>query len=386
MSLDRTIRIIPAIHRDRNVITFSYDYDGELVAIMKGMKQMRWSRTMKKWYVEEKDFDLHSFFEKFKGKAYLDYSALKQENRIKPWPHPAPVKEKYNLSTIKSQLSPTVREQFQSFKKWMEQKRYAENSIKTYIHQLEIFFGFYQDRDPQSITEGDITRFNSEFIIRHGLSATFQNQTISALKQFFGYTGNKFISAENLERPRKGRPLPKVIPLEIVKEMLASIPNPKHKVALSAIYGLGLRRGELLNLKLSAIDFQRKAVTIFNAKGKKDRILPLPEKLENMMLDYIRLKAPQTWLIEGNVKGGRYSATSLQNIFDKYMSNIKKGHNFTLHCLRHSIATHLLEGGTDLRFIQELLGHKSSRTTEIYTHVSMKSLKNIRNPLNDFDI
>ena len=135
-----------------------------------------------------------------------------------------------------------------------------------------------------------------------------------------------------------------------------------------------------------AIDFHRKTVTIYNAKGKKDRVLPLPEKLEKMMADYIRLKQPQTWLIESTRRGRKYSATSLHNIFEKYMTGVKKNHNFTIHCLRHSIATHLLESGTDLRFIQELLGHKSSRTTEIYTHVSMKSLKNIKNPFNDFDI
>ena len=139
-------------------------------------------------------------------------------------------------------------------------------------------------------------------------------------------------------------------------------------------------------MRLSAIDFQRKVVTIFNAKGKKDRILPLPERLEKMILDYIKLKQPQTWLIEGDIKGRPYSATSLQNIFGKDMMRVKKNHNFTLHCLRHSIATHLLESGTDIRYIQELLGHKSSRTTEIYTHVSIKSLRNIKNPFNDFDI
>src|SRR5690554_2776758 len=183
------------------------------------------------------------------------------------------------------------------------------------------------------------------------------------------------LDIEEIERPRKGRPLPKVIPLELVQQMLATIPNLKHKVALSTIYGLGLRRSELLNLKLNDIDFIRKTVTVLNSKGKKDRVLPLPLKLEVMMSSYLKTHQPQAWLIEGSAKGKKYSATSLQNIFDKYMSKIKKTHNFTLYCLRHSIATHLLENGTDLRYIQELLGHKSSRTTEIYTHVSMKSLK-----------
>jgi hypothetical protein len=124
-------------------------------------------------------------------------------------------------------------------------------------------------------------------------------------------------------------------------------------------------------MQLSVIDFQRKVVSVLNAKGKKDRVLPLPEKLEHMMQDYIKKNKPVTWLIEGNLKGNQYSATSLQNIFDKYMSNIKSNHNFTLHCLRHSIATHLLESGKDLRYIQELLGHKVDSTdpTGLLSHL-----------------
>lgn len=231
-------------------------------------------------------------------------------------------------------------------------------------------------KKPEEISNADIIDFNSDLILKNNLSSTFQNQTISALKKFYGVHFNRNIEIEELKRPIKSRQLPKVIPLEIVKEMLSTIPNLKHKVALSTIYGLGLRRSELMDLKLSAIDFQRKVVSIFNAKGKKDRVLPLPVKLEKLIVEYIKMEKPQTWLIEGNRKGYPYSATSLQNIFGKYMANAKKDHKFTLHCLRHSIATHLLENGTDLRYIQELLGHKSSRTTEIYTHVSMKSLAN----------
>jgi integrase/recombinase XerD len=185
----------------------------------------------------------------------------------------------------------------------------------------EFFFGYYSDIEPENITAQHITSFNSEFILKNKLSATFQNQTISALKKFYTWSSSRKIEIESIERLRKSRPVPKVIPLEIVKEMLASISNPKHKLALSTIYGLGLRRSELLNLKLSAIDFHRKTVTVYNSKGKKDRVLPLPEKLEKMMADYIRQKQPQTWLIESTVKGKPYSATSLQNIFEKYMND-----------------------------------------------------------------
>ena len=372
-----------AEHNQTPVVKVVFGYNRPIINKLKETTNARWSASQKCWYISREEFNLNIFFENFRELAYIDYSGLKTEKN-----NHAEITnvKKYSALALKKQLSPKVKIEIDEFKTWMQQKRYGDNTVKTYIHQLEIFFGFYAQKTPDKITNADITAFNSNFVLKHKLSATFQNQTISALKQFYSRLYRKNIDIDDMERPRKSRPLPKVIPIEIVKEMLASINNPKHKLALSTIYGLGLRRSELLNLQLSVIDFQRKVVSVLNAKGKKDRVLPLPVKLEHMMQDYIKKNKPVTWLIEGHSKGRQYSATSLQNIFDKYMSNIKSNHNFTIHCLRHSIATHLLENGTDLRYIQELLGHKSSRTTEIYTHVSIKSLKNIKNPFNDFDV
>ncbi|MGC9353998.1 MAG: tyrosine-type recombinase/integrase [Mariniphaga sp.] len=377
------ITLSTATHREQPVVKVEFAYNRELIDALKANTNARWSANMNCWYIPKNSFVLGDFFTAMKPVAWIDYSGVKNKDSQQT---PKSSVKKYSPAAMKKRIQPETRLKIDDFKKWLEQGRYGENTVKTYIHQLDIFFGYYSDRIPKEITTQDITAFNSEFILKNNLSATFQNQTISALKKFYTWNSSRKIEIESIERPRKSKPLPKVIPLEIVKEMLASISNPKHKLALSTIYGLGLRRSELLNLKLTAIDFLRKTVTVYNSKGKKDRVLPLPEKLEKMMADYIRQKQPQTWLIESTVKGKPYSATSLQNIFEKYMNGVKENHNFTIHCLRHSIATHLLESGTDLRYIQELLGHKSSRTTEIYTHVSMKSLKNIKNPFNDFDI
>jgi site-specific recombinase XerD len=347
-------------HNQIPVVKVVFGYNQPIINKLKQTTNARWSASQKCWHIAREDFNLNNFFENFRELAYIDYSALKAEKTKATEITP---EKKYSAMALKQQLPEEVKIKIDEFKNWMQQKRYGDNTVKTYIHQLEIFFGFYAQKKPEEITNTDITAFNSEFVLKYNLSATFQNQTISALKQFYSRLYRKNIDIDDMERPRKGRPLPKVIPVEIVREMLSSITNPKHKLALSTIYGLGLRRSELLSLKLSEIDFQRKVVTVLNAKGKKDRVLPLPEKLEKMMMDYIKKNKPATWLIEGNLKGRQYSATSLQNIFDKYMSNIKSNHNFTIHCLRHSIATHLLESGTDLRYIQELLGHKSSKTT-----------------------
>jgi integrase/recombinase XerD len=211
---------------------------------------------------------------------------------------------------------------------------------------------------------------------------------INSIKLFYqnSYGLKSGIIPDDLERPWQGRKMPKVIAKADIEKMLSLTQNLKHRTALTVIYSCGLRRGELISLQLKDIDFERMTVTILNGKGQKDRVLPLGNKLAGLLKKYIPAYKPKTYLIEGANPGEKYSETSLENIFHKNFAKVKENHNFTLHCLRHSYATHLLEAGTSLRYIQELLGHKSSKTTEIYTYVSMTGLKNIRNPIDDFDI
>ena len=284
------------------------------------------------------------------------------------------------------ELSEAHSKEIENLKKWMVQKRYSESTIRTYAHCLQQFFRYYSKKQIEEIEVFDIESFNNKFIIKHSYSPKTQNQYLSAIKTF--YIKMKGIKYEfgNIERPIEGMKLPKVIPVEDVQELIRKTANIKHKTALTTIYSLGLRRSELLNLRIDDIDFKRNVVNIINSKGKKDRVLPLPKKLKVLLLDYMVKYEPEQWLIEGQTAGQQYSATSLAKVFNKNMNHIIKNHKFTLHSLRHSYATHLLDSGVDLRIIQELLGHKSSRTTEIYTHVSMRSLKNIINPLDDFEI
>jgi site-specific recombinase XerD len=276
--------------------------------------------------------------------------------------------------------------QIDYFEAWLKSRRYSNSTIKTYTEALKVFLKYFQDRDPAEISNKDFILFNSNFILKNGYSASYQNQVINAIKLFYLKVENRTLSIEDIERPKRYNPLPKVIPKEMVDKMLTSIPNFKHKTALTLIYACGLRRSELINLRLKDLDSKRRTVTIVNGKGQKDRVLPVSEKLMKMIIKYYKLYRPATYLIEGQFKGNNYSETSLEKIFHKYLGKIYKNHNFTLHCLRHSYATHLLEAGVSLRYIQELLGHKSSKTTEIYTHVSMTGLQNIKNPADDFDL
>lgn len=191
------------------------------------------------------------------------------------------------------------------------------------------------------------------------------------------------IDVELIQRPRSEKKLPNVLSKQEVKLILESLQNTKHKAMLSLLYACGLRRSELLNIKLQDILSDRKLLHIKQSKGKKDRIVPLSDKLLDMLRDYYKTYKPKVWLFEGQQEGETYSERSLELVFKNALkqSGIKKP--ATLHWLRHSYATHLLENGTDLRYIQELLGHKSSKTTEIYTHVSTQSIQQIKSPFDD---
>jgi integrase/recombinase XerD len=185
---------------------------------------------------------------------------------------------------------------------------------------------------------------------------------------------------EQFDRPRREHKLPNVLSKEEVKAILNASGNIKHRSMLSLIYACGLWRSELLHLKPGDIDSKRHMLIIRNSKGKKDRMVPISDKIIEMLREYYVAYRPVTWLFEGQTEGTLYSETSLAKVLDNACEKVKISKPVTLHWLRHSYATHLLESGTDLRYIQELLGHKSSKTTEIYTHVSEKSLQKIISP------
>ncbi len=226
-------------------------------------------------------------------------------------------------------------------------------------------------------------RYVNEYIIKRGLSFSYQNQVVNAIKLFFREIVRCNLDVDKLERPRREYKLPNVLSKEEVRLILNAHSNVKHKTMLSLIYSCGLRRSELLNLKPTDIDSKRNIIVIKQAKGKKDRIVPLSPKILIMLRDYYTTHKPKTWLFEGQNKNEKYDERSLSNVLKQALLKVNITKPVSLHWLRHSYATHLLESGTDLRYIQELLGHNSSRTTEIYTHVSTKNIQQIKSPFDD---
>jgi integrase/recombinase XerD len=220
-------------------------------------------------------------------------------------------------------------------------------------------------------------------LLKEPILPTFEFIKMMAMKWEAKIIKNSKIKIDKIHRPKRAKVLPNVLSKEEVKAILEAHSNNKHKMMLSLIYSCGLRSGELLALKPIYIDSKRNIVLLKNTKGQKDRITPLSPKILEMLRTYFKEYRPIIYLFEGQKAGMPYYARSLQLVLKQALRKTKITKPVTLHWLRHSYATHLLESGTDLRYIQELLGHSSSKTTEIYTHVSTKSIQQIKSPFDD---
>ena len=274
----------------------------------------------------------------------------------------------------------------ETFRQWLISQRYSIKTVKSYIHGIRTFLGYFRNKRTDEIANEDVVNFSYKYVIGNNLSASLQNQIISAIKLYYCTTLKKDICIDEINRPNRPKRLPDIFSQSEVEKLLKSIINTKHRVMLALIYACGLRRSELINLRINAIDSKRRLLIIRGGKGNKDRVVPLPKAMIDMLRAYYMMYKPKYWLFEGHEEGRQYSESSIQHVFEQAVrkSGIKK--DITLHSLRHSYATHLLENGVDLRFIQELLGHRSSKTTEIYTHVTEKSIEKIKSPFENLNL
>lgn len=360
-----------AVHREQEVVLLKFDWNSQIVSTLKEIPGAFWSKTMKCWYIPRYSFDLNYVYNQLKLYAFVDYSAIKHINFNK----------KTTLAEPISQPEPNV--DLKTFRVWLHHRRYSENTIKNYTSLVEIFLQHLANKPVSEITNDDVVNYVYNHIVGKGYSFAHQNQTVSALKLFFSEVGKSKIDIDKIRRPRLEHKLPNVLSKEEVKRIITAPQNIKHRTMLSLIYACGLRRSELMGLKPNSIDSKRNLLIIKQGKGYKDRIVPLSAKTINMLRDYYIMYKPKVWLFEGQDAGEQYSATSLQKVLRCATQKAGVRKPVTLHWLRHSYATHLLESGTDLRYIQELLGHKSSKTTEIYTHVSAQSIQKIKSPFDD---
>jgi integrase/recombinase XerD len=462
----KTIKLNRAIHKGQERLFLEFDYDAELIALIKKIDGIAWSQTRKAWHVPDTNEHLelilsrfpdvehttvpkHPLEEKTVTKApepakprkpfskgveiwvigkqirvklpkdeadieflrtfkyarwnkaeyhwvipnygnnlqllqnYFNTRIINLDFEKEPITKPSPV---YDQPIVIPELAPLTNEQrveIDRFGKWMEHKRYSPSTIETYMQAITVFLRFIAPKSSAEATNEDMQRYVYQYMIPRRLSYSYQNQAINSAKLFFKLITGSALVTEQLERPRREHKLPNILSKEEVKAIIHAPINQKHRTMLSLIYACGLRRSELLNLKPSHIDAKRHLLSVLNGKGKKDRVIPISDKTITLLREYYKVYKPKTWLFEGQEAGVQYSETSLQEVLRHAVSKAAIHKPVSLHWLRHSYATHLLESGTDLRYIQELLGHKSSKTTEIYTHVTEKSLEKIKSPFDD---
>jgi integrase/recombinase XerD len=374
------IRITPFEHRGEKRVALEFPYDEALTAEVKQLTGARWSSSCNRWHIPESDEVIDLMLKQFKGKAWVDYSAFREKHPATRGNRTTSAQQK---TIIQTTLSPQLLKELHTFRQWLLHKRYSDSTVKTYLQVLEVFLRFVSPKQANEITSEDMVRFVNEYVLPNGLSFAYQNQVVNAAKLFLRVIHGPTLSPENLQRPRPQHKLPNVLSKEEVKEILEAPTNLKHRTMLSLIYACGLRRSELLNLRFEHVDSKRGLLIIKDGKGHKDRVVPMSNKLIDMLREYYKACKPKQWLFEGQFPDTQYSARSLEQVLKHALEKARITKPVTLHWLRHSYATHLLESGTDLRYIQELLGHKSSKTTEIYTHVSNKSIQQIKSPFDD---
>lgn len=366
----KTIFVKNGEFRSKPKVLLEFPFDFQLKELVKTIPGADWKPSLKAWTIPYSDSVISDLLALFKGKAWLNYGEFKKV-KLEPEPEALP--------SLHSELEKEI----SLFSDWMRNRRYSESTVKNYSGSLSLFFRFTGNKNPEQITIEDLESFHKNYIISRKYSASFQSLVINAVKLYFSNRLKRNLEPSEIERPKQPRLLPHVLSKEDVKALLTAHSNIKHRTMLSLIYACGLRKGELLNLKLEDIDPKRGLLRVNQGKGKKDRLVPIGEKIVDLLDEYRKYEKPKMYLFEGTVLGQPYSGKSLENVLNQAVEKSGLSKKPTLHWLRHSYATHLLENGTDLRYIQELLGHKSSKTTEIYTHVSTRSLQKIKSPFDE---
>jgi len=273
---------------------------------------------------------------------------------------------------------------YHEFSSYLNWKNYAVNTQSTYCAMLRKFLRHFSELELMQIGDQELKDFMRLYFSQDKASSSSQRQMVCTLKLFFKSREDLNLEFEGLTYAKKEKPLPKVLSKEEIRKIISVQTNTKHRCILALQYGCGLRISELLKLKLEDISFDRSSLSVRRSKGYKDRNLPLSEGLKAVIRDYYRGYRPKVFLFEGP-KGGMYSAKSVNMILKRSSEKVGIKRHVHSHMLRHSYATHLLESGIDLRYVQVLLGHNSSRTTEIYTYVSTKKIQEIKSPFDDLD-
>jgi len=353
--------------------------DKVIRSLIKCLPSPKWSDEYGMVYVLNTKSNLKAIFDSFRGVAWVNCNYFFSDRPLKKNNGPLSVD-----SYRKRKILPEYKSCPEAYYQKLEIKKYSLNTAKSYITMFEGYINYYKNVDLLVLSESDVRNYLSH-LVRINKSNSFINLTINAIKFYYEIVmgmPNRFYS---IERPLKENKLPVVLSREEVARMLGKLKNSKHNCMVALMYSSGLRISELLNLKIKDIDSDRMVIHVVGAKGNKDRYTLLSKSLLKGLRKYFLIYRPKEYLFEGPM-GTRYSQSSVQRIVKRSAQSAGIRKRVSPHTLRHSFATHLLENGTDLRYIQNLLGHNSSRTTEIYTHVAVNVIKAIESPLDSLSL
>lgn len=344
-------------------------------ALIKELPNPKWSKEYEMVFIQNTTQNLSMIFLKFRGVAWVNCRYFMKNRPVNltgtvpgdiAWVHQRKLPQGYRVCP-------------QDYLVKLQIKKYAANTIRTYVTGFERFLNHFNNEDPRHLQEPHIRDYLA-FLISKKVSNSYINQAINSIKFYYEIVLDMPNRYYEIERPRKEHKLPKVISKDEVLAIIQHTPNIKHRCIVELLYSAGLRRGELINLKIKDIDSKRMVIRIEGAKGNKDRYTLLSSRLLAEVREYFIKWRPKSYLFEGS-KGETYSPESVAKIIKDAARKARINHPVSPHVLRHSFATHLLEAGTSLRHIQVLLGHNSSKTTEIYTHVANTAFESIKNPL-----
>lgn len=258
-------------------------------------------------------------------------------------------------------------------------KNYSLRTEKSYMYHLNLFLDYVKSVKVTNVDSKVLLTYFNHLKEDKNFSYSSMKQALAAIRFLYLDVLKKEVDFDFIIKMKKPSNLPNVLTMVEVKKIIENILNLKHKTIISTIYSCGLRISEAINLKINNIDSSSMTVKIVNAKGKNDRYVMLSEKLLELLRGYFKEYKPKKYLFEGQ-NGGKYSARSIQAVFNRAVKAAGINKKVTVHTLRHSFASHLLDKGTDIRFIQELLGHRHLSTTQIYTHINPVSVKKIKSP------
>lgn len=374
MELTKSITLKHLLIGQQKCIGIKFDSDKVLLALAENLPDISWSGEFGMYYLPNLKSNLDLIFKTFNGVAWINGNYFFREKVVNE-NNPVIKLERYR----KRDPIAGYRTCPEDYLLKLELKRYSANTVKNYVSSFESFINHFEDKQLNEINEMDIRTY-LQGLIQKGLSNSHVNLAINSIKFYYEIVlgmPNRFYS---IERPRKEKSLPKILSKEEVLRIIQCTNNIKHKCIVSLLYSSGLRRSELLNLKITNIDSKRMVVLVENAKGNKDRVTVLSPNLLRDLKNYYKEYRPEKYLFEGR-RGEKYSASSVLSIVKSAAKKAGIHKRVTPHTLRHSFATHLLENGTDLRHIQLLMGHSSTKTTEIYTHVANSSFSGIKDLL-----